>query len=213
MLYKEVALPTEDLISSNVRMGQYVDVEMVNDYGDRFESYLIGVKNNSYLILEQPDVSRYGVLRDKLVRSLEVVIRTVCEKTTGDCIAFRSRVTGSVNFPHRLFFISFPDKIETHELRSEKRQNIRKKAVIFKDAKGRRIEGVVTDISEGGCRFEFEVDEAIKGIKPGDIYIELEEPQQGKLVRLAAKVCSQRKDQKKVLLGLAFSEKFPPELN
>lgn len=191
-------------------MGQYVDVEILNATGDRFESHLIGVKDQNYLILEQPEVARYGLLRDKLVKSLNVVIRTVCEKTNGDCIAFKSQVVGVMKFPYRLFFIKFPNEVETHELRSEKRQAIRKKGVIFKDAKGRRINGVITDISEGGCRFEFEVDETIKGIKPGSIFVEFNEPGQDKLVNLAAKVCSQRKDQKKVLLGLSFNEKFLP---
>lgn len=199
-----VAVLQEHIIFDNVRMGQFVDVEIQNHLRDRFKTFLVGAKEHHYLILEQPDSKRYGFIRDQLVDGIPLVIRTICEKTTGECLAFRSVLQGFTNHPHKLVYVSFPDEIQMRELRREQRKAYRKPAQIYMTKESSRMVGVITDISAGGCRFEFEVGESVRGIKQEYVYIELEHPESGDLQEVYAKVCSQRKEHNLVSIGLAF---------
>ncbi|MFT6899495.1 MAG: c-di-GMP-binding flagellar brake protein YcgR [Paraglaciecola sp.] len=199
-------IPHNQIISHNVRMGQFVDVEILNELHDRFKSFLIGAKDGKYLVLEQPDSKRYGFVRDQLCEGQSIVIRTICEQTTGECIAFRSVVEGIINHPRRLLFVSFPDDIQKRELRGEQRTAIRYPAEIYMMKKANRIKGVITDISDGGCRFEFRAGETVKGIKQEYIYIEFEHPDTGQVLELTSKVCSQRKEMDVISIGIAFDQ-------
>lgn len=203
-------IPHNDTISHNVRMGQFVDVEIQNHLHDRFKSFLIGAKDGQYLILEQPDNKRYGFVRDQLCEGQTIIIRTICEQTTGECMAFRSVVEGIINHPRRLLFVSFPDSIQKRELRGEQRTAIRYPAQIYIKKEADRINGVITDISDGGCRFEFGAGETVKGIKQEYIHIEFDHPDTQERQELYSKVCSQRKERDIISIGLAFD---PPLKN
>jgi hypothetical protein len=199
-------LPRDHIFFDNVRMGQFVDVEIQNRQNDRFKSFLIGVKESKYLILEQPDSKRFGFVRDLLVEGQAIVIRTICEQTTGECIAFKCFVEGIINHPQKLLFVSFPENIQKRELRSEQRKTIRYPAQIYMENQTNRMPGVITDMSDGGCRFEIKVSETVKGIKQDNIYIEFEHPDTGIMQKVYSKVCSQRKVLNIVSIGLAFEQ-------
>lgn len=196
----------DDTFSESVRMGQFVDVEVGRIQQSRFKSFLIGVKENKYLILEQPDSKRYGFVRDILVEGQAIVIRTICEKTTGECIAFNALVEGILNHPKKLLFISYPKDIQKRELRSERRNTLRFPAKISLANQTNHIVGEITDISDGGCRVEITVDEKVKGIKQDFIFIEFEHPQTGIVQNVYSKVCSQRKEMNILSIGAAFNE-------
>ncbi|MFQ3236958.1 MAG: hypothetical protein ACI9C4_002533 [Paraglaciecola sp.] len=198
--------PLDYTFFQNVRMGQFLDVEIQNNQNDRFKSFLIGVKQGQYLILEQPDSKRFGFARDLLVEGQSIIIRTICEQTTGECIAFRAFVKGIINHPQKLLFVSFPEDIQKRELRIEQRKALRYPAQIYMTNQGERISGVITDMSDGGCRFEMQVSDTVKGVKQDNVYIEFEHPDIGFLQEVHCKVCSQRKILDIVSIGLAFKQ-------
>ncbi|MDN4502165.1 flagellar brake protein [Alteromonadaceae bacterium BrNp21-10] len=198
------SVPQENIISHNVRMGQYVDVEIQTTLRDRFKSHLIGTKDGHYMVIEQPDSKKYGYIRDQLVDGQPLIVRTICEKTTGECLGFRTTVQGISNHPYKLLFISYPDDVQMRELRREKRKGFRIPAAIYLTQNGNHMKGIVTDISAGGCRFEFKVGETVRGIKQDHIYIELEHPETKDMVEVHSRVCSQRKELNVISIGLAF---------
>lgn len=196
------------LLFDNISMGQFVDVEIQNHLRDRFKSYIVGAKDKQYLIFEQPDVKKYGYVRDQLEDGVVLVVRTICEKTTGECLAFRTELKGVNNHPYKLLFVNFPDEIQMRELRRERRQYYRHPAQIFTVKHGSRMSGLITDISAGGCRFELEVDDGVRGIKQEYVQVELMHPDDGRIVEVTAKVCSQRKQHKTISIGLAFEQQL-----
>lgn len=198
----------EHMIFENLRMGQYVDIEIQNHMRDRFKSSLVGAKEGHYLILEQPDVKKYGYVRDQLKDGIALVFRTICEKTTGECLAFRTELRGVVNHPSKLVIINFPDEIQLRELRREQRKQYTKPAQIFPPNSDTRIDGVITDISAGGCRFELEVGDSVRGVKSEFVMVELQHPETGELVVVGARVCSQRKQYNLISIGLAFEQEL-----
>jgi len=190
----------------NACIGQYISVEIMNKGRERFKSSLIGMKNQQYLMLELPHLLKYGSLRDQLLLGQALVIRTICEKTTGECMGFRTNVEGVIKSPYPVFFATFPAEVETRELRNEKRSQTIIAAHMFKQEESDAIEGVLTDISAGGCCFELEVEQSVAGIKAKSMYLRFIDPESGQIVRRLGKICSQRKEGNRIALGFAFVE-------
>src|SRR6478609_321526 len=83
----------------NASMGQHISVEIVGRARDNFKTRLVGCRSGSYLILEIPGLLEAGNIRSQLVPGRELIIRTICEKTTGECMGFYSSVVGVVRVP------------------------------------------------------------------------------------------------------------------
>jgi hypothetical protein len=192
-------------LTEHLQMGQVVDVEIQNIARDRFYTRLIGCKDGQFILLEQPDINKYGYVRDQLEDSVVLIIRTIFEKTSGQACAFKSIVLSKLNHPSRLVFIKFPSQIESKELRREGRTSTKIPARIYHTenaTEDQKIEGHLVNISEGGCCFKCEVKETIKRVKTETLYIDYEEGD--RVVSATTLVKSQRKDKNILTLGLAF---------
>ncbi|TDF36515.1 flagellar brake protein [Alteromonadaceae bacterium M269] len=192
-------------LADHLHMGQVVDVEIQNMSRDRFYTRLVGCKDGQFILLEQPDVNKYGYVRDKLEDSTVLIIRTIFEKTSGEACGFKSFVLSKLNHPARLFFVKFPQEIESKELRREGRVSAKIPAKIYHTQQtedDQKIEGYIANISSGGCCFKCEVKESIKRVKTETLYIDYEE--EGNWVSATTVVKSQRKDKNTLTLGLAF---------
>jgi len=162
-------LTSADNLARYFTLGQLMDVEIDDIDKRRFQCRLVGMKEGGYLLVEQPSLTKFGHLKDALFNRQNVIIRTICENTTGDCLGFRSMVQYKIEHPDRLLFLTFPHSMQVHELRAESRILVSVPASIT-DSKGEKtFKGVLTDLSSGGCRIDlegfdespFEVDEQV----------------------------------------------------
>ncbi len=202
-----VTRDTSDLIH-HVQVGQYVSVEISNIHKDRFSTRLVGMLDPKYVILELPSIVKRGELMDRLILNNMLTIRTICERTTGECLGFQTRVEAIVKHPYPLFFASFPIEVFTYELRREERLETLLPAKIYKDDGAHTALGTITDISNGGCRFILESESLLANFRDTQtLHISYPDPALGRDNVRFVRICSKRKYGKKsVALGLEFIE-------
>lgn len=211
MLKIDNSSPEQFELSEQISIGQFIDVELQNATKDRFKSHIVGCKKNDYLILTQPSVKLYGSVKDKIKDKQELVLRTIFEKTNGDCVAFPSTVISQVNYPDKLIFISYPKKIARKALRAELRKKIKLPARIFQAGNASNktfFEGVVTNLSTGGCRFECKVDASSKAFTEDELMVEFQLADSNEKKVIHAELCTQRRDANNMYLGCAFTEEL-----
>ncbi len=117
----------------------------------RFASTFIGMEAQEYLILKVPEVPREAPIRNirtKLISGVHLVVRYLNE---GSVIGFRSQLSEAIFAPHRLMFVKYPQTIEHHDLRSDKRVNCTLPAKIVIENKN--YKGTMLDISKKGCQY------------------------------------------------------------
>lgn len=202
-----VTRDTSDLIN-HVQVGQYVSVEVSNIHKDRFSTRLVGMLESKYVILELPSIVKRGELMDRLILNNALTIRTICERTTGECLGFQTKVESIVKHPYPLFFASFPVEMFTYELRSEERLETLLPAKIYKDDGAHTVMGTITDISKGGCKFIIESEALLAHFKDVQtLHISYPDPARGTDAVRFVRICSKRKHGKKsIALGLGFIE-------
>lgn len=193
-----------NFFADNASIGQFLTVEVAGESRFSFKTHLVGCKAGSYLVLEIPTVQEAGNVREHLVLDRPLIIRTICERTTGECVGFYSSIQGIVRLPYPVLFVSYPLEVETRELRAEKRQSIMIPAEMYKTGGGEHMGGHVTDHSSGGCRFELVVPEDVIKLKANVMHLRYVDPDnQQEVVRLC-RVCSQRKVGNRMTIGFAF---------
>lgn len=191
-------------IAKYFTIGQIVDIEIQDLKNKRFQSQLIGLKDKSYLVVEQPSVIHYGKLRDQIQNRQEIIVRTICEKTTGDCLGFKSDVSSKLDHPGRLLFLSFPLSIKLHELRREQRLQVRQDAVIRNTSNEKPILCSILDISANGCRVEFSGEKTSNYRKEDTIFIEFIHPETNINIQCKAEIRSLSNGKDVITLDLAY---------
>lgn len=167
---------------------------------------MVGFKEPDYIIIELPDLNKYGYLRDDIADEGIMVVRTIFEKTSGDCIAFTSRAMTKLTFPDKLLFLSFPTDIITKELRKEPREFVSISAKMSHEERcNNKVMGKITNISRGGCSFELEANNIV-AVKEQRVVMEFPSPKSNCTITLLADVRSQRKDGNRILVGLSFCD-------
>lgn len=200
-------------LSDHLRMGQFVDVE-IKTARKRFHSKIVGLKEPEYIIVELPDIRKYGYLKDTITDQDDIIIRSVFEKTTGQCIAFNTRPLHKLSFPDKLLFLSFPTDLISSELRKEVRESVDIKAFIThssssNEMKEHKITGKITNLSPGGCHFEMPK-EQMAMLKEERVTIEFVPPGQHSAIKKYALICSHHKEDDVYALGLAFEDNKAP---
>ncbi|UAA38322.1 flagellar brake protein [Paraneptunicella aestuarii] len=200
-------------LRDHLRAGQFVDIE-IKTVKKRFHSKLIGLKESEYLIVELPDIRKYGYLKDEITDQASIVVRAIFEKTSGECIAFNSRALAKTTLPDKLLFISFPTDLISTELRKEVRETVDIKAFIshgdtIYESNDRKVEGRITNISPGGCHFEIPHERAMI-LKEKKVIVEFVPPGQDEAVKRFAFIRSLHKCEDLYALGLAFEEDEAP---
>jgi hypothetical protein len=116
------------------------------DREEYFPSYLIGLKPDAYIIIKTPAIlgEEYGLTKER-----QVILKY---KHLGEVFRFNANVIESLDKPFKITFITFPEQIEKIEFRNSSRVFCSIPAnLYFKD---NEVQGAVTDISIGGCRFK-----------------------------------------------------------
>ncbi|MEY4641687.1 MAG: hypothetical protein RLZZ227_1681 [Pseudomonadota bacterium] len=206
MKQPSVTRDTSELIR-HLQVGQYVSIEISNIHKDRFSTRLVGLLDPKYLILELPSIIKRGELVDRLILNNTLTIRTICERTTGECMGFQTTVEAIVKHPYPLFFAYFPLEIFTYELRREERLETLLPARIYTDDGKQTVHGTITDISRGGCRFMVDCEALIADLHATTLHLAYPDPARGIDTVKYVRICSRRKHGKKSLaLGLEFIE-------
>ena len=104
---------------------------------------LIGMKVGAYLIV---DVS--GSEPNIVALSTEETVQ-VRYVNQDDIFCFSSRILMTLDHPHHLIFLHYPDKVESCNIRSRKRVDCFMQIHVKSD--GRRDPAVITNISAKGC--------------------------------------------------------------
>lgn len=144
-------------VSRSFSVGQKFNIEIAT-LRRSYVTDLVGFKSKDYLICPLPDVKKYGYLKDELKTGVGIVIRTICESTTGEVVAFKSEVLAKILHPYPLIFYKYPKEIKTQPLRKELRLHTHISGILnckTKEGKELLIEGVITNRSDKGCAFDY----------------------------------------------------------
>jgi hypothetical protein len=185
-------------------IGQIMDVQIKDDNETRFQTRLIGLKAKKFLLVDQPARIKNTDIKEILPNGKQVVVRTIAEKTSGQCVGFISRVSFKQDIPLAIMYLEYPEKIQVMELRREKRVQM-SVAGMIKNPDGKIIHmGMVTDYSQGGCRMEVPAN----GFHPlevnEEVLLSFSMPVTGEKVEKNARVCSRRKIEDVMIVGFAF---------
>ena len=115
----------------------------------RLSSKLVGIEEDKYIIIKTPSMLA-GL--DVLNKGNGIIVKYL-EK--GTAFVFTSHILKFISSPEMLLFVEYPKKIEDHNIRDKQRLDCYLPAhIIPDDGPGKYdIEGAVTDISRGGCKF------------------------------------------------------------
>ena len=111
------------------------------------QSRLIGLDYGNFIIIQTPPLADIG---SKLFQKNHVIIRYLF---SGYVYAFRCTLLSLVKEPYRLSILSYPEAFENMNLRKHERLPCIIAAEV--NLKGRVNDGIVSNISMGGCSFEF----------------------------------------------------------
>lgn len=127
----------------NIALGDLVIIQG-DKPGDNASCVLVGLEAPHYLILRKPLTQSPSRLR----AGREVMVRYI---HNAEIYRFRATVTGQINEPAELFFLSYPELVEDGEQRTQARINCEIPATASIDEA--LLNGLITDINQEGCRF------------------------------------------------------------
>ena len=136
-----------------------------------FPSYLIGMKPDVFLIIKSPTII---TTEDLLSEGSSLVVRYTF---LGDVHRFKTEVLGSNHEPFKVTYLSYPSVVEKIEFRDTQRVHCFFPATLQYDKI--EINGMITDISLGGCKFKTEAIEQVEGLllkKDGDASLQFQLP-------------------------------------
>ncbi len=142
-------------MEQNVTAGSYIHlpitleaeliIELVN-LKHAIKGSVIGLEKGKYLIIKIAPHDLIGSFASDLVRETPMVIKY---QHQGVVYGFKAKILNVVPVPARLFFISYPDKVEELHVLSSSRYACNLQAVAMFGYQ--LIEMTVIDISEDGC--------------------------------------------------------------
>jgi len=172
---------------------------------DRFKASFVGMEADDFLIVRTP---ASPLLKEHLLPGNQVTVRFV---HLGNAYGFRSSILSHIANPVPLMFLSYPQQIETLNLRKARRISCLIPA--WAQLKDHRFDGMITDISPDGCRFSFRL---AKGQQEAAIEVQDELTLSFPLLGMKGEqsfhgsIMNLGRDLEKVSLGMRF-DSTPPE--
>ncbi len=148
-----------------MNIGTKLNIEFI-EKKMRLSSKLVGIEEDKYIIIKIPSMLT-GL--DILNKGNGIIVKYL-EK--GTAFVFTSYILQLISSPEMLLFVEYPKKIEDHNIRDKQRLDCYLPAHIIPDGGSGKydIEGAVTDISKGGCKFI-----ALKeSLRDNDIQLEID---------------------------------------
>lgn len=197
--------PKRDLIwFETIKVGQRVDLQLLDQKNTRFSSEIIGFKPGKYLLLKPDD----SISERLLLSGLTVVSRCLVEDPVAACLAFKSELLHLIRLPERLLALSFPSNVQRYDLRRVKRiqTKIQANIKIDTDTSGLDYTGAVVDASSKGCRFVFD-DETLVDSKVNLVSVCLTVAMpDGSAFTLSGEIRNSRKEKSRLCVGILFTQ-------
>lgn len=171
----------------------------------RFTSHLIGYEVGNYLLITLPVEVRKHFQGNLLMSGSQAVIRLL-EGDAGKCLAFKSNIESCMTHPHDFIFMSFPQMVESCELRKYPRLSTCISASVS-NACNRAAEvlhGRMQDVSLGGCRFCFDMPDGANQVNYKTIQCLLGDDPAHPIIRFPGEIRSQRMHHGKMQVGIKF---------
>ncbi len=187
----------------NVEFGSQLLIE-IDEIGQSYKGVLIGLEPQEYLIVRMQLPSEFY---DQLIDGQKFVVRY---KALGNEFGFISHVIGLIETPQKLVFISYPERVESIEVRKERRVGCYIPATVHLDDK--KVKGIISDVSAQGCRFIIKLPEHLQ---PRQLQlvetVTLFFPFMGMdgVQSFSGKVCNTSIDRKRISMGLEFRKIDP----
>ncbi|GDY28141.1 MULTISPECIES: flagellar brake protein [unclassified Agarivorans] len=167
-------------IMRQMRFGDVLDVQFIKEGNVRIKCKLIGVDDANFLIFAVPKSAQQGH-HDVLIEGMACIVRSIIEGEAGQCIAFRSIITDIFKSPKHLLFVKYPTEIERFSLRKQQRATTRIPATVThrSSVSDQQIEndlsfdGVILDLSAGGCRFKLAWPESYGKFLLNDVFVHI----------------------------------------
>jgi c-di-GMP-binding flagellar brake protein YcgR len=199
-------------------LGTSLQIE-VEGIATRLISLAVGDLPGECLIIRYPHASGIGPISHKLFKGSRITVRFLAG---GNALAFNSEVLGIIQDPFSLLLISYPDVIARHNLRNNRRMQCYLAAHLsialprsssnntesLRSTEETFYEGIITDISKGGCNFEM-----IEGLSnselpdakiDGMVVLLFELPGMEHKRELSGLVKSVRRDSRRMSVGVQF---------
>ncbi len=120
----------------------------------RLSCELIGVDDGKYLIVKIPSLHTMENVSNLLVNGNEITAKYMHK---GTMFGFQSTIIDLIHNPFKLVFIKYPDKIDSYDVRGNKRVECFLPANV--KITEHILEGSITDISRAGCLFTLDTRE------------------------------------------------------
>ncbi len=121
----------------------------IDGFESRLKSMFIGGQLQAYLIVTTPKVDG---IESAVFEGVPVSVTFLHD---GVVYGFRSRIIHRLITPARLLFLAYPPNIEKHELRKHQRVECNLPAMIRIQNGASDFEGIMANISTGGCKVIF----------------------------------------------------------
>ncbi|HIF5689276.1 flagellar brake protein [Vibrio parahaemolyticus] len=175
------ATHTKDVLHKFLKPGMKLSINFEFGPKDKFNysTVYLGIKENSYLILDIP----MRLLEDQVMRKLhnaDVIVRGVSDTELGHVLAFKSSVLMTAVRPSPLLFIRIPGTFATKPVREHERYKLQMDCTI--DHSGNIYDGSLVDFSLAGVGVqtfiepEFKVGDRVSVVSPLSIHIGEENP-------------------------------------
>jgi hypothetical protein len=112
---------------------------------EKFRSILVGLESPVYLMVRMQIPTRF---RNQIDKGTIFIVRYVY---LGNLYGFKTKTLGSVDKPYKITFLSYPETVESLNIRKAQRVSCFIPATI--EINKRQIRGLVMEISRSGTRF------------------------------------------------------------
>jgi hypothetical protein len=181
----------------------YVEVEGVQT---QLRSHLVGMEPGRFLVLAMPETKIPGGVGYKFAPGKPVVVRYLHR---GTIFGFETLVIDSIAQPARLIFLRCPRIVEERDIRERRRVDCFLPVTLKIGDKD--IEGMVTDISETGCKCRIKTtllaaEKIGADAIPATLPLTLGQIGGAESLAVNAAVRNRRQDRERTELGLAFQD-------
>lgn len=194
-----------------ITLGTELLIELVA-MKQRIKSSLVGMEAGKYLIVRLSQNDLIGSFRSEQVKTSPMIIRYLHR---GTVYGFKASITNIVSEPAKLFFVTYPAKLDEFAVRNDSRHECILPALTMMG--NDFVDMVILDISPQGCLCMIKTN----GQKSETVYggvqvnktinIQVQFPGAEGKFGLPGKIRNVSKDVDRVLIGVQFDE-MPPEV-
>lgn len=184
--------------------GAELIIELVN-LKQNIKCSVVGFESEKYLIIKIAPNDLIGSFGSDLVRETPMLVKY---QHRGIVYGFKTKLLNIVPRPARLFFLSYPQKVEQYQAIDSSRYACNLPAIAMFG--NQLTEMTVIDMSENGCLCTIAASPAQKALYDSvqdgkNIDLKVQLPAAGR-IELSGKIRNASKDDERVLLGVKFDD-------